>query len=131
MILWRRFPGQTLRRVILPRALRAALAPTFGSGSGAHVPESFPPFSALGAEGEHEGHDVDVAKLVAEDPGVELELVPVVSKQRIPFLESDRVDLAGMKVGPLPPLPTFRDAPDRPPPLVPFARSSRISGVTG
>lgn len=57
------------------------------------VPESFPPFGALGDEGEHEGYDVDVAKLVAENLGVELELVPVVSKQRIPFLETDRVDL--------------------------------------
>ena len=25
------------------------------------VPESFPPFGALGMEGEHEGYDVDVA----------------------------------------------------------------------
>lgn len=57
------------------------------------VPESFPPFGSLGMEGEHEGYDVDVAKLIAEDLGVELELVPVVSKQRIPFLETDRVDL--------------------------------------
>lgn len=57
------------------------------------VPESFPPFGSLGDEGEHVGYDVDVAKLVAENLGVELELVPVVSKQRIPFLETDRVDL--------------------------------------
>lgn len=57
------------------------------------VPESFAPFGALGVEGEHEGYDVDVAKLVAENLGVELELVPVVSKQRIPFLETDRLDL--------------------------------------
>lgn len=57
------------------------------------VPESFPPFGSLGEEGEHVGYDVDVAKLVAENLGVELELVPVVSKQRIPFLETDRLDL--------------------------------------
>ncbi|MGG7564590.1 transporter substrate-binding domain-containing protein [Rhodovulum sp. DZ06] len=57
------------------------------------VPESFAPFGSLGDEGEHVGYDVDVAKLVAENLGVELELVPVVSKQRIPFLETDRVDL--------------------------------------
>ncbi len=57
------------------------------------VPESFAPFGSIGATGEHEGYDVDVAKLIAEDLGVELELVPVVSKQRIPFLETDRVDL--------------------------------------
>ncbi|ALG91568.1 MAG: amino acid ABC transporter substrate-binding protein [Confluentimicrobium sp.] len=63
------------------------------------VPESFPPFGALGAEGEHEGYDVDVAKLIAENLGVELELVPVVSKQRIPFLETDRVDLVVSVMG--------------------------------
>ncbi|MAM62498.1 transporter substrate-binding domain-containing protein [Maritimibacter sp. UBA3975] len=57
------------------------------------VPESFPPFGSLGEEGEHVGYDVDVAKLIADNLGVELELVPVVSKQRIPFLETDRVDL--------------------------------------
>ena len=48
------------------------------------VPESFAPFGsvgATGATGEHEGYDVDVAKLIAEDLGVKLELVPVVSKQ--------------------------------------------------
>jgi len=42
------------------------------------VPESFPPFGSVGASGEHEGYDVDVAKLIAKDLGVELELVPVV-----------------------------------------------------
>jgi polar amino acid transport system substrate-binding protein len=57
------------------------------------VPESFAPFGALGDEGEQEGYDIDVAKLIAENLGVELELVPVVNKQRIPFLETDRVDL--------------------------------------
>ena len=63
------------------------------------VPESFPPFGALGATGEYEGYDVDVAKLIAEELGVELELVPVTSKQRIPFLETDRVDLVIATMG--------------------------------
>ena len=63
------------------------------------IPESFPPFGALGASGEYEGYDVDVAKLIAEDLGVELELVPVTSKQRIPFLETDRVDLVIATMG--------------------------------
>ena len=63
------------------------------------VPESFAPFGSLGVEGEHEGYDVDVAKLVAENLGVELELVPVVSKQRIPFLETDKVDLVIATMG--------------------------------
>jgi polar amino acid transport system substrate-binding protein len=63
------------------------------------IPESFPPFGSLGAEGEYVGYDVDVAKLVAKDLGVELELVPVTSKQRIPFLETDRVDLVISSMG--------------------------------
>ncbi len=63
------------------------------------IPENFPPFGALGATGEYEGYDVDVAKLIAEDLGVELELVPVTSKQRIPFLETDRVDLVISSMG--------------------------------
>lgn len=63
------------------------------------VPENFPPFGALGASGEHEGYDVDVAKLIAAELEVELELVPVSSKQRIPFLETDRVDLVISSMG--------------------------------
>ena len=39
------------------------------------IPENFPPFGSLGAEGEYEGYDVDVAKLIAEDLGVELEFI--------------------------------------------------------
>jgi polar amino acid transport system substrate-binding protein len=63
------------------------------------VPENFPPFGALGASGEHDGYDVDVAKLIAKDLGVKLELVPVASKQRIPFLETNRVDLVISSMG--------------------------------
>ncbi len=63
------------------------------------VPESFPPFGSLGDEGEQVGYDVDVAKLIAENLGVELELVPITSKQRIPFLETDRVDLVIATMG--------------------------------
>lgn len=63
------------------------------------VPESFAPFGSLGIEGEHVGYDVDVAKLLAENLGVELEIVPVVSKQRIPFLETERVDLVISSLG--------------------------------
>jgi len=63
------------------------------------VPEAFAPFGSVGASGEHEGYDVDVAKLIAKDLGVKLELVPVVSKQRIPFLETNRVDLVISTMG--------------------------------
>ncbi len=36
------------------------------------VPESFSPFGSIGPEGDHVGYDVDVAKLVAKNLGVEL-----------------------------------------------------------
>jgi polar amino acid transport system substrate-binding protein len=63
------------------------------------IPESFPPFGALGPEGEYVGYDVDVATMIAEQMGVELELVPVTSNQRIPYLETDRVDLVISSMG--------------------------------
>ena len=63
------------------------------------VPENFPPFGSLGEEGEYVGYDVEIAQMIADDLGVELELVPVTSKQRIPFLETDRVDLVVSVMG--------------------------------
>ena len=63
------------------------------------VPENFPPFGSVGKSLEHEGYDVDVAALIAKDLGVELEIVPVTSKQRIPFLSSGKVDLVISSMG--------------------------------
>lgn len=63
------------------------------------VPENFPPFGSVGKTLEHEGYDVDVAKLVAADLGVELEILPVTSKQRIPFLTSGKADLVISSMG--------------------------------
>jgi len=63
------------------------------------IPENFPPFGSLGADGEYQGYDVDVAKLIAKDLEIEIELVPVTSKQRIPFLETDKVDLVISSMG--------------------------------
>ncbi|MFK7855446.1 MAG: transporter substrate-binding domain-containing protein [Granulosicoccus sp.] len=63
------------------------------------VPENFPPFGSVGASLEHEGYDVDVATLIAENLGVKVEIVPVSSKQRIPFLSSGKVDLVISSMG--------------------------------
>lgn len=63
------------------------------------VPENFPPFGSVGKTLEHEGYDVDVAALIAKDLGVELEVVPVTSKQRLPFLSSGKVDLVISSMG--------------------------------
>ncbi|SEN93665.1 transporter substrate-binding domain-containing protein [Palleronia pelagia] len=63
------------------------------------VPEDFPPFGSLGASGEYEGYDVSIANMIAEAMGVELDLVPISSDQRIPYLETDRLDLVISSMG--------------------------------
>lgn len=81
-------------------AAKADLSDVLSGGSiKIAIPENFPPFGSLGATGEYEGYDVDVAMLIAKDLGVELELVPVTSKQRIPFLETNKVDLVISSMG--------------------------------
>ncbi|MBV9782189.1 MAG: transporter substrate-binding domain-containing protein [Acidisphaera sp.] len=51
------------------------------------------PFGTTGPDGQPDGYDVDVAKLVARYMGVQLELVPVTSTNRIPYLLTNRVDM--------------------------------------
>jgi len=63
------------------------------------VPENFPPFGSVGKDFKHVGYDVDVAELVAKDLGVKLELIPITSKQRIPYLTSGKVDLVISSMG--------------------------------
>ncbi len=51
------------------------------------------PFGVTGTDGQPDGYDVDVARLLAKYMGVDLELVPVTSTNRIPYLLTNRVDL--------------------------------------
>ena len=66
------------------------------------VPQVSPPFGSVGTDGEPQGYDVEVAKLVAESLEVELELIPVTSTNRIPYLETGRVDLVISSLGATP-----------------------------
>jgi len=66
------------------------------------VPQDSPPFGSVGADGEPQGYDVEVAKLIAADLEVELELVPVTSTNRIPYLQTDRADLVISSLGATP-----------------------------
>ena len=90
----------TLSFMPFSQALADQLSDVLASGKvKIGVPENFPPFGSVGKDFKHEGYDVDVAKLIAEDLGVELELVPITSKQRIPFLSSGKVDLVVATMG--------------------------------
>ncbi|GAB4151197.1 MAG: transporter substrate-binding domain-containing protein [Cyanobacteria bacterium J069] len=66
------------------------------------VPQDSPPFGAMGTDGQPQGYDVEVAKMVAEALEVEPELVPVTSKNRIPFLQSNKVDMVISSLGATP-----------------------------
>lgn len=57
------------------------------------VPQDFPPFGSVGPDLKPLGYDIDVAGLIAGKLGVKLELVPVTSGNRIPYLQTRKVDL--------------------------------------
>src|SRR5262249_27009503 len=63
------------------------------------VPTDFPPFGSVGKDGQAEGYDIEVAKLVARELGVKLELVPVSSPNRIAYLLTGKVDLVISSLG--------------------------------
>ena len=46
------------------------------------VPQDFPPFGSVGKDLAPEGYDVDVARLVAKELGVKIEIVPVTTAFR-------------------------------------------------
>ena len=63
------------------------------------VPQDFPPFGSVGADMTPVGYDIDVADLIAQKLGVSLELVPVTSANRIPYLQTKKVDLVISSLG--------------------------------
>ena len=92
--------GATLAAGVAAAPASADLSDILSEGTiSIGVPEDFPPFGSLGASGEYEGYDVSVATMIAEAMGVELDLVPISSDQRIPYLETERVDLVISSMG--------------------------------
>ena len=63
------------------------------------VPQDFPPFGSVGQDMKPIGYDIDMANLIAEKLGVKLELVPVSSTNRIPYLNTGKVDLVVSSLG--------------------------------
>lgn len=52
-----------------------------------------PPFGMIDAQAKQSGSDIETARLLAKDLGVELEIVPVTGANRIPFLFAKKVDV--------------------------------------
>ncbi|MCM2292036.1 transporter substrate-binding domain-containing protein [Allorhizobium sp. BGMRC 0089] len=100
------------RRAFLAASLITA---AIGFGSAAHadalsdiaargtlrvaVPQDFPPFGSVNSDMQPEGYDIDTAKLIADKMKVKLELVPVSSANRIPYLQTNKVDLVISSLG--------------------------------
>lgn len=72
--------ARTLDEIMQSGTIRAGINPTL------------PPLGVYNKKNEITGFDVDYAQEVADKLGVKLQVVPVSSPDRIPFLTSDRID---------------------------------------
>ncbi|PZP33881.1 MAG: amino acid ABC transporter substrate-binding protein [Roseateles depolymerans] len=63
------------------------------------VPTDYPPYGFVGVDMAPQGLDIDMARLIADKLGVKLELVPVSSPNRIPYLQSRKADLVISTLG--------------------------------
>lgn len=57
------------------------------------VPADYPPYGFVGPDMQPQGLDVDMARYIAAALGARAELVPVTSTNRIPYLQSGKVDI--------------------------------------
>lgn len=79
--------ADALERITKEKVLRVA------------VPQDFPPFGSVGIDMKPLGYDIDTATLIAKEMGVKVELVPVSSGNRIPYLTTGKVDLIISSLG--------------------------------
>ncbi|WP_300005737.1 transporter substrate-binding domain-containing protein [uncultured Cedecea sp.] len=63
------------------------------------VPQDFPPFGSVGTDLQPQGYDIDMAHYLAKQLKVKLQLVPVTSANRVPYLQTDKVDLVISSLG--------------------------------
>lgn len=63
------------------------------------VPTDFPPYGSVGTDLKPQGLDVDMAHYIAARLGVKVELVPVTTANRIPYLQTRKADLVISTLG--------------------------------
>jgi len=63
------------------------------------IPTDFPPYGFVGPDLKPQGLDVDMANYIGQKMGVKVELVPVTSANRIPYLQTNRADLVISTLG--------------------------------
>ena len=63
------------------------------------VPTDYPPYGMVGLDMKPMGLDIDMAHYVAKKLGAKAELVPVVSANRVPYLQTGKVDIVISTLG--------------------------------
>ena len=63
------------------------------------IPTDYPPYGFVGTDLKPQGLDVDMANYIAAKLGVKVELVPVTSANRIPYLQTKKADLVISTLG--------------------------------
>jgi polar amino acid transport system substrate-binding protein len=99
------------RRLALAGLVLAALVPLGASAQTAlddvmakklitiAIPTDFPPYGFVGTDLKPQGLDIDMANLIAAKLGTKVELVPVTSANRIPYLQTKKADLVISTLG--------------------------------
>jgi polar amino acid transport system substrate-binding protein len=63
------------------------------------IPTDFPPYGFVGTDLKPQGLDIDVANYIATKLGVKVELLPVTTANRIPYLQTKKADLVISTLG--------------------------------
>ena len=63
------------------------------------VPQDFAPFGSAGPDLKPQGYDIDMANLIGKELGVSVEIIPVTSANRIPYLQTRKADLVISSLG--------------------------------
>ena len=99
------------RLVTLAAVAAAALLPTLAQAQAAldeavarkliriAIPTDFPPYGFVGTDLKPQGLDVDMANYIGAKLGLAVELVPVTSANRIPYLQTKKADLVISTLG--------------------------------
>jgi polar amino acid transport system substrate-binding protein len=63
------------------------------------IPSDYPPYGSVDRNMKTQGLDIEMAELIAAKMGVKVELVPVTSANRIPYLQTRKADLVISTLG--------------------------------
>ncbi len=63
------------------------------------IPTDYPPYGFVGVDLQPQGLDIDMANLIGAKLGVKVELIPVTSANRIPYLQTHKADLVISTLG--------------------------------